>query len=388
MERRSRILVVDDSPLNVSTLSELLMHKYEVSVALNGPDCLSIVTSEDPPDLVLLDVIMPGMDGYEVCKILKSNPETVEIPVIFVSARTQAEDEQKGFSLGASDYITKPFSPSLVMARVGTHLALYDQRRDLEQLVQERTEELEHALKVAEQANQAKSAFLANISHELRTPLNGIQGMATLLKASTSDPEQRMLIQDQLDSTKRLTRLVNDLLELSTIESGDVRLEPTSFDLQEEVLNPLVEVYEKLASDKGLSFEVHSEDTVSDHFYSDPRCIRQVLTNLLNNAIRFTHEGRVSLEVNTLNGHSGSSSSQMMLFSVKDTGPGIAEDKMDMVMEPFAIGEAYMTKTKSGAGLGLSISRQLADRLDGHLWLEHGRENGITARFAVPKLEG
>jgi len=136
------ILVVDDTPDNIDVLSGILRPDYKVKAALNGDKALKIAETEPQPDIILLDIMMPGMDGYEVCNKLKSNPATAKIPIIFVTAKTEVEDEQKGFELGAVDYITKPVSPPIVQARVRTQLAMYDQNRELERKVRERTVEL------------------------------------------------------------------------------------------------------------------------------------------------------------------------------------------------------------------------------------------------------
>jgi len=139
---KATILVVDDTPENIDVLSGVLKEEYKIKAALNGHVALKIANAEQKPDLILLDVMMPEIDGYEVCKILKSNPETASIPIIFVTAKSEVVDEQIGFSCGAVDYITKPISPSIVLARIKTQLAIYDQARHLEKLVQERTKEL------------------------------------------------------------------------------------------------------------------------------------------------------------------------------------------------------------------------------------------------------
>src|SRR4051812_46163346 len=141
---QATILVVDDTPTNISVLTEILRGDYRVLAAINGEQALKIARGEPPPDLILLDVMMPGISGYEVCERLKAESSTRKIPVIFVTAMNQVEDEAKGFSLGAVDYITKPVSPPIVSARVKTHLALYDQNRELERMVRERTAELTH----------------------------------------------------------------------------------------------------------------------------------------------------------------------------------------------------------------------------------------------------
>lgn len=141
---QQQILIVDDTPDNIDILGSILRSEYDIKVALNGEKALNIVNSHSKPDMILLDVMMPGMDGYEVCRCLKNNPTTSQIPVIFITAKSDAEDEEKGFSLGAVDYITKPISPPIVKARVKTHLALYDQNRELALQVKAHTEELSH----------------------------------------------------------------------------------------------------------------------------------------------------------------------------------------------------------------------------------------------------
>ncbi|MHB8204039.1 MAG: response regulator [Desulfomonilaceae bacterium] len=141
---QATVLIVDDTPDNISVMSSLLKDLYRVKVATNGETALKIASSHDAPDIILLDIMMPGMDGYEVCRELKSSVLTKKIPVIFITSLLETEDETKGFDIGAVDYITKPVSPPVVLARVKTHLALYDQNRTLEEKVRERTQDLVH----------------------------------------------------------------------------------------------------------------------------------------------------------------------------------------------------------------------------------------------------
>ena len=142
MSEKPTVLVVDDTPENIDVLAGVLRDKYRVKVATNGERALKIALSDNPPDLVLLDIMMPGMSGYEVCEALKADPRTRKVPVIFVTAMNEVADEQRGFEVGGVDYITKPVSPPLVLARVATHLDLFDQNRVLDRKVQERTVEL------------------------------------------------------------------------------------------------------------------------------------------------------------------------------------------------------------------------------------------------------
>ncbi|MBF0321003.1 MAG: hybrid sensor histidine kinase/response regulator, partial [Nitrospirae bacterium] len=203
---RQKILLVDDEPLNINVLVDILKPDYHVVVAKSGKDALRRATSAPQPDLILLDIIMPEMDGYEVCKALKEDPLTNSIPVIFITAMSDAEDEEKGFQLGAVDYITKPFSASTVKARAKTHLTLYRQNQSLIEL------------------NAIKNRFLAIASHDLRNPVSAIMGFCELL---LNEGGIECLSEDQRDTVEyislasaELLNLLNSLLDISAIESG------------------------------------------------------------------------------------------------------------------------------------------------------------------------
>jgi len=383
---RARILVVDDTPSNLEILAELLSDEHQVITVLDGETALRMAFSEHKPDLVLLDVMMPGTDGYQVCSALKADPRTSAIPVIFVTARSEQGDEEHGFHLGAADYITKPFQPGTVKARVRTHLALYNHNRALEGLVAERTVELERARAEAERANRAKSVFLSNMSHELRTPLNGILGMTQLLTQGAQDEDQRTFLSYQQDSAARLLVLVNDLLELSDIEARAVTLRPEEFALR-PALEDFVALYRKQAQDKGLDFRLSMDPSVPERLTADLPRVRQVLMNLMNNALRYTEKGEVSLGVTCWQDARvdlGQGGVPALCLTVADTGIGIAPEQCKMIFEPFVIGEDYLTKRFSGAGLGLSISKRLVEFMGGRIWLESEEGRGTVVSFTVP----
>jgi len=181
---KQKILVVDDVDENIFVLNEILNHDYIVKVALNGEKALQIASSNDPPDLILLDIMMPGMDGYEVCRQLKQNSATKNIPIIFVTAKDDSANEEKGFALGAVDYITKPVNFCIVKARVKTHLSLYDSNRLLEQKVQERTEELKRTYQQLELSDKLASIgqLAAGVAHEINNPIGYIHSNLDTLK--------------------------------------------------------------------------------------------------------------------------------------------------------------------------------------------------------------
>ncbi|WP_415717085.1 hybrid sensor histidine kinase/response regulator [Maridesulfovibrio sp.] len=377
---KARVLIVDDMSVNIEMLSELLSTEYRVSVALNGFDAIELATSAPMPDLILLDIMMPGIDGYQVCKILKENEESRNIPVIFVTSRSEVQSEEKGFEFGAVDYVVKPFNPAVVLARVKTHIALYNQTRLLQNLIKERTAELEKAKNEAVMANKAKSNFLANMSHELRTPLNGIMGMTQILINSNPSKENREFLEDAHQSSTHLLDMVNDLLEISNVEAGKIKLSPCDFNVRSS-LKGIVAHYSNRATEKGLKLTFNIEDDFPIVLNADITRIRQVLINLLNNAIQFTEQGSIDISVSAV---SDRHDTVKMYFTIADTGIGIAKDQHEKIFEPFTIGEDYMTKRYGGAGLGLSISKHIVTLMEGNLWLESSVGNKTVFSFFVP----
>lgn len=386
---KARILVVDDTPANLEILNELLGEQYRISVAVNGFDAIELASSEPQPDLILLDIMMPELDGYQVCETLKSQEQTKHIPIIFVTAINEVRSEEKGLALGAADYITKPFNASIVRARIKTHLSLYDQTRLLQKLVDERTSELEAAKNEAESANKAKSAFLANISHELRTPLNGIIGMTQLLTETNPSEEQRDFLEDTQASSARLLTIVNDLIELADAETGKIDLNAEEFSIR-DALAPMVFHYRERADKSNLSFHYTVDENVPLILQGDAARIRQVLMNLLNNAFQATKQGSIHLTVKAMNvaGKNASNASNTLLFTVKDTGVGIKPEKAEHIFSPFSIGEDFMTKTHCGAGLGLAICRRLITLMGGRIWLESTSEAGTNFCFTISFNQG
>jgi signal transduction histidine kinase len=384
MSERPTVLVVDDNRLNIDLLVDVLKDDYKLLVALNGVSALDIIHNV-LPDIVLLDIMMPEMDGYEVCRRLKSDERTGQIPVIFITAKSQSEDEAKGLALGAVDYITKPVNPAIVQARIKTHLALYNQNRELEEKVHNRTLELEKSKEKADEASRAKSAFLANISHELRTPLNHIMGLSSLLLEIDTDPERLELIRPLHDGAAQLAGLFDQLLDLTMLESDAVRIDRKFFDFP-KILSRLAAVFHAYAVKKGVDFEFVAHGDLPDTLYGAPLEASQALNNILLNAFRYTEKGKVTLDVRIDPDHfAGANQDRIMIrFAVTDTGVGIPSDRLETIFHSFEIGEKVMTKRLSGPGVGLTISKYLIEKLDGKIRVESTLGKGSTFFVSLP----
>jgi len=365
------ILVVDDFPTNSRLLKDLLERaNYHVRVQSNGSAALEAIRQQQP-DLLLLDIHMPHMDGYEVCTRLKANKHTFDIPIIFISAVHDIEDKMTGFQVGGVDFITKPFQAEEVLARVNLHLRLHCLQKNLE----ERDQELLEARQQAEAANRAKHAFLANMSHELRTPLNIILGFTNILR---QDPRMEHIYQKPLNdiynNAQRLTNLLCDVLDLAKIEADGVELKYEDIVLEAflQEIRDLAELYEQ---SQQLKFEYHKKTHLPYSVYSDPRRLRQILINLLGNAFKFTQQGSVKLIVGYNNGN--------LLISVKDTGIGINPTQIKDIFKPFTQAcDVY--KKNAGAGLGLAMCQNIVKLMQGKLQINSEPGQGSHFQVSIP----
>jgi two-component system sensor histidine kinase/response regulator len=374
------ILIVDDDEGFLDSMSRILQQHYATHACSGGVEGLAWATTHQP-DLILLDIMMDDMDGYEVCRQLKERPETRDIPVIFTTALDSAGDETHGLLLGAIDYISKPVNPSITLARIANHLklkrhedALRTLNLTMEDAVRRRTAELSAALEAAKSADQAKDEFLANMSHELRTPLNAVIGMAGLARSLSTEPRQREYLDKITTSGKHLNRIINDLLDLSKIVAGRMEFENLPFSLRALIQESNASMATR-AAEKGLVLGESIDDAVPDVLRGDPLRVKQILLNLVGNAIKFTAQGRVDVGVSL---NCRDEARVCLDITVDDTGIGMRPDDLNRLFKPFTQADATVSRQFGGTGLGLAISRRLAEMMDGDISVTSREGSGTS----------
>lgn len=365
-DQACKVLIVDDVQLNLDLMKDILSEQgYLIATAKNGKSAIAKAKAHKF-DLILLDIVLPDIDGFEVCSQLKSNQQTQDIPIIFLTAKREKDSIIKGFQLGAVDYIPKPFSKEELLARVNLHLTL---RKTQEELI--------HSKEMAEAAAKAKAIFLANMSHEIRTPMNGIVGMVDILKRTNLTKEQIEYLDIIEISGENLLMIINDVLDFSKIEAGQITFESIRFNLSDEV-SEVIKLLKYKADQKKLELSYTLDPDVPEMLIGDPLRLKQVLINLCNNSIKFTTSGFVKIKVGKL---SLNENKVILKFEVQDTGIGISPENQSKLFRSFSQADVSTTRKFGGTGLGLAISKNLVQLMNGHIGIISEEGKGAIFHF-------
>ncbi len=366
------VLLIDDNIITRTLLVSILEKAdYKVVISCCAEETLKRLRALTP-DIILLDVMMPGMNGFSFCRKLKKNPKYQDIPVIFLTSLSQQADIVKGFDAGGQDYIIKPFNQQELLARVRTHIHLHDMLLENKRLS-----------RLALDASRSKSEFLASMSHEIRTPLNSIIGMAEVLADTTLSDEQREYVHIFRSAGENLLEIINDILDLSKIEAGQTELEAIDFDLP-TLLESVTTLVSLRADEQETTIHTHIDGDVPFYLNGDPTRLRQILLNLVGNAVKFTRKGRVEITVST---SSADETKPQLLFAIKDNGIGIPAEKQQMIFDSFTQADSLTTRKYGGTGLGLTICQKLLTIMQGRIWLTSQPGKGSTFFFTIPFLQ-
>jgi signal transduction histidine kinase len=389
------VLVVEDNLDMNRFISETLAEQYNVVSAFDGQEGLEEALASIP-SLIVCGIMMPRVSGVEMIAEMRKCCELIDVPILLLSTKSDEALKTKLLKEAAQDFVAKPFSEDDLLIRVGNLLNLHQSKRELaranEQLAQLneqlekrvalRTQELEAARDEAVRANELKSEFVANISHEIRTPMSGILGLSEVLSRET-EGDAKQTVQHLHNSAVNLMSLVNDLLDLSKLEAGRIDIADEIFQI-DQVVDDVLSAFYILAKNKGLKLSHTIDQKLLCDVRGDVTRIRQVLQNLLQNAIKFTDTGAITIDVGLQKQDQGKS---YILFSVHDTGLGISDANQKKLFQLFVQVDRSTTRKHGGTGLGLALSKKLVELMGGAIGVDSSEKEGScgsTFWFTLP----
>lgn len=367
----TRILLVDDNPKNLQILISYLKNmKFHLNIATSGAEAFKLIQSIKP-DLILLDIMMPEMDGYEVCSILKEDPATADIPVIFITAMAETENKLKGFQLGGVDYITKPFHKQEVMARIQTQLIMIRQKQELVVL----NAELQTANKMLEEANDSKEKLLTVIGHDLRGPIGNINNLLHLIREDQLDEtDKNDLLDETIKSVQNTYFMLENLLFWAKAQRNEIEFFPEEVDLN-ELIRETTGALLPAATDKKI--------TLTTSFYNpaevtgDSNMLAIIVRNLISNAIKFTPlGGTIAISTSCEN-------DQCLRIAVSDSGVGLTADQVVKLLKPGIHQSSRGTGNEKGTGVGLSLCSEFLDHHGSCLQIESTPGRGSVFSFLI-----
>jgi two-component system, sensor histidine kinase and response regulator len=369
------ILIVDDNSENLLTLSSFFQDdSYIIKTALNGKNALDMINNDRiKPDLILLDIMMPDISGYEVCRILKEKEDIRNIPVIFITGIKERDEIVKVYQLGASDYITKPFKKEEVIARTSTHIRF----KKAHDFLNKQNEKFSNLF-------NEKSNFITLASNDLNNPLNGIAGISELI-ISDADymPRQEIssLSKTINKSTNSLIQIVSDYLNLSIIEEGEIVLNPEYFNINKLILD-VIDSFNKSIDNKKITLNfVNGKEEII--VFADINKLSQIIDNLISNAIKYSPiNGTIRISSN--NEHINEESRKYCIVEIRDVGNGITKEEFHKLFTKFGKLSSKPTDNEPSTGIGLYLAKKLADAMNCYLSCESKAGEGTNFILKVP----
>lgn len=376
MEKTNKILVVDDQPNNLKVIANVLNDEYKLFVANSGKNALLVLESEQP-NLILLDVMMPEMNGFEVCERIKQNENIKDIPIIFLTAKSDIEDIQRGFEVGAVDYITKPFNLIELKARVKNHIDLYNSQHELK-LLNERLSASENVLKLA---NDTKNKFFSIIAHDLKSPFSGFMGLSDML-ANNMDkmkPEMIKTISKTMnEESQRIYNLLENLLEWSNTQIGLSDVNLVQIDLL-ELSTGAIETFLQNANLKNIKLNNNIQKNTL--VFADNYMLNTVFRNLISNAIKFTRQnGQINISTIENTGN------RTYTVVIEDNGVGMKETVLKHIFDIGSKHTSLGTANEKGSGLGLVLCKEFIEKMSGRIFVDSEYGQGTTFYFTLPMV--
>lgn len=362
------ILMVDDVLQNLQLLGKILDNNgYRVAAVSQGEHVLN-TARKHWPDLILLDIMMPGKSGYEVCEELKADEELADIPVIFLTARSEEEDIIKGFNFGGSDYVTKPFNSGELLARIQTHISLKE-ARDRIAAQQQELQQLLHT----------RDRLYSIIAHDLRGALAGINGITDILQQEIEEKEQGKELKEYIrlisDSANTGNQILENLLSWTRLQTDELQVDPQEFTLS-EVIDESVSLYRSRANNKNV--EIAVESTEPGMITADKQMISTVIRNLVSNAIKFSESGdRVSISL--------TDEDKQVKIRVQDQGTGMKNSVLKKLFNPEDRPKTTGTAKEQGTGLGLMLCKEYIEAHEGDIHAESTPGEGSVFHLSLPR---
>jgi len=374
-QKINKILIVDDLNSNLDLLSNYLSEEEYVVATVNSAKSALAKIKSHRFDIILLDINMPDMNGIELCKVLKENDATKNIPIIFLTAINSQDVIIEAFKAGGVDYIQKPFNVEELKMKIGNHLKLVNYQR-----------QLESAIEIADLSNKAKSNFLSNISHELKTPLNGIVCTLEMMSETQLNRKQNELLNIATESATYLTNILNDILDLTNIESGQIEKDNENFNIR-NLINESIKAFQSRIIPNMAKIYSHISIEIPEIIYGNKFRTMQVLKNLIDNALKYSDSEKIDVNLSI---SSETQSHCILKFEIQDYGKGLTSYQQNIIFNNFTQIDDQNNRKTSGIGSGLAISRKIVEYFGGELSVKSEIGKGSTFYYTIKykKIKG